>query len=142
MLKHLLLMIIALTVSATVVYANQSQAKVILPIDKADPTNGKQMYTSYCAPCHGVDGRGHGSVTSELRTHPADLTVLAKANRGKFPDVHVFSVLQFGSSVRAHGTAEMPVWGPILGKINHVNDMDRELRLANLSRYLQDIQAK
>ncbi len=24
--------------------------------------NGKQMYASYCASCHGVDGRGNGPV--------------------------------------------------------------------------------
>ena len=32
----------------------------MIPVKKTTPTDGKQMYTSYCAPCHGVDGKGHG----------------------------------------------------------------------------------
>jgi hypothetical protein len=71
-----------------------------------------------------------------------DLTGLAKANHGKFPDTHILAILQFGVEVPAHGSAEMPVWGPILGKMNHVNSQDKDLRMSNLSRYLENIQVK
>jgi hypothetical protein len=52
------------------------------------------------------------------------------------------AVLQFGSDVPAHGTAQMPVWGPILGSISNVHTQEKALRMSNLSRYLQSIQAK
>jgi hypothetical protein len=36
----------------------------------------------------------------------------------------------------------MPVWGPILGKMNVTNTQERLLRINNLSHYLESIQAK
>jgi hypothetical protein len=67
---------------------------------------------------------------------------LRRNNHGKFPDAHVVSVMQFGSDVQAHGSADMPVWGPILGHMSANNVQDKQLRISNLSRYLESIQAK
>jgi hypothetical protein len=44
--------------------------------------------------------------------------------------------------VPAHGSAEMPVWGPILGKMNLSSPQDKLLRISNLSRYLETLQVK
>ena len=92
MLKRLLFFAMAVTFALAVGFADQSNGKVIVPVNKTNPTDGKQMYTSYCAPCHGVDGRGHGPVAAALRQPPTDLTGLAKANHGKYPDTHVIAV--------------------------------------------------
>jgi mono/diheme cytochrome c family protein len=100
------------------------------------------MYLSYCAPCHGVDGRGQGPAAAALRTAPADLTSLSRNNRGRYPDTHILTVLEFGAEIPAHGSVEMPVWGPILGKMNVTNTQERLLRINNLSHYLDSIQAK
>jgi hypothetical protein len=70
------------------------------------------------------------------------LTLLTKLNHGKFPDTHIVSVLEIGADAPSHGSAEMPVWGPILGKMNVSNPQDRLLRVSNLSRYLESIQVK
>jgi mono/diheme cytochrome c family protein len=142
MLKRLLLTAMAATLAFTMSYADQSKGKLIIPVNKTSPTDGKQMFTSYCAPCHGVDGRGQGPAAGALKAPPTDLTGLAKANHGKFPDTHILSILQFGMEVRAHGSVEMPVWGPILGRMSQVNPQDKELRISNLSRYLETIQVK
>jgi mono/diheme cytochrome c family protein len=142
MLKRLLLTAMAATLAVTMVHADQAKTKVTIPVSRVTPTSGKQMYVNYCAPCHGVDGRGHGSVASALRTPPPDLTMLTRFNHGRFPDFHVVAVLQFGPEIPSHGAAEMPVWGPILAKMNQANPQDRLLRIANLSRYLDAIQAK
>jgi len=123
-------------------YADQTNRKVTIPVMKTAPTSGKLMYVNYCAPCHGVDGRGQGPVASALKTQPIDLTVLSKNNHGKFPDTHIVTVLRDGSEIPSHGSAEMPVWGPILGKMNQANSQERLLRISNLSRYLEGIQAK
>ena len=32
----------------------------------------------------------------------------------------------------------MPVWGPILGKMNRSNFQDKQLRISNLARYLEN----
>lgn len=142
MFKRLIVIAIAIAFASAIGYADQSPRKLILPVDRTNPTDGKQMYSSYCAPCHGIDGRGHGYATSALARQPVDLTTLARSNRGKFPDTHVFTVLQFGPDMRGHASSQMPAWGPILGKINHVNPLDKELRMSNLSRYLEHLQVK
>jgi len=142
MLKRLLVTVMFAALAVGMSYADQSKAKVIIPVNKTQATSGKQMYVNYCAPCHGVDGRGNGPVAAALKTPPTDLTVLSKNNHGKFPDTHIVSVLQNGSDIPSHGTADMPVWGPILGKMNQTNPQDRLLRVSNLSRYLETLQAK
>lgn len=148
MFKRVFFMAAAAVLLLASSYANQtsqSNGKVLIPVDKVNPTDGKLMYSSYCAPCHGTDGRGNGPVAGALKSQPTDLTMLAKTNNGKYPDSHVVAVLQFGSELPAHGTAQMPVWGPLLGKISN-NSAHRatetQLRIANLSRYLQSLQAK
>ena len=142
MLKRLLVIPVVAAVALTMGFADQSTRKVTINVTKTDPTNGKQMYTSFCAPCHGVDGRGHGPAAPALKAQPTDLTGLAKANHGRYPDTHIVSVMRFGIDVPAHGSAEMPVWGPILAKISKVNPQERELRTSNLSRYLETLQVK
>jgi mono/diheme cytochrome c family protein len=142
MWKYLLVIALAATLAAGIGYADQSKAKVTIPISKTTPTSGKQMYVNYCAPCHGVDGKGHGPVASALKTQPNDLTALSRANHGKFPSVHIIAVLQNGSEIPAHGSVEMPVWGPILGKMDQTNPQDRMLRVSNLIRFLDNMQAK
>jgi mono/diheme cytochrome c family protein len=142
MLKSLLVAAVAAVLAASLSFADQSQSKVVIPVNKTAPTDGKQMYTGYCAPCHGVDGKGRGPAASSLKAQPTDLTELQKNNHGKFPDTHVIAILQFGADVPAHGSSSMPVWGPILGNMNHLNVQDKQLRLSNLSRYLESIQAR
>ena len=141
-MKHLLLAGLAVALTATMGYSDQARSKIVIPVTKTAPTSGSQMYGSYCAPCHGTDGKGHGAVASALRTPPTDLTTVAKMNHGVFPDTHIVTVLQFGKEIPAHHGAAMPAWGPILGKMNQSNPQDRLLRISNLSRYLETIQVR
>ena len=144
-MKTLSVIALAAAVAAGAGYANQSTAaKVVIPISKAQATNGRQMYVDYCAPCHGVDGRGRGPVASALKQPPTDLALLSKNNGGKFPSTHVVAVLEFGSRNPAHGTADMPVWGPVFGRIDEKNSQadSAALRITNISRYLETLQAK
>ena len=142
MLKRLLLTTLAAAFAVSMGYADQSNAKVTIPVTQTSPTSGKQMFSSYCAPCHGVDGRGNGSYAPVLKTPPTDLTVLTRNNHGKYPDSHIAAVLQNGVEVPSHGTPDMPVWGPILGKMSQGNTQDRLLRISNLSRYVESLQVK
>ncbi len=142
MLKQILFAALAFTLAATVATANQPKDKVVISVGKTAATNGKLMYASYCAPCHGADGKGAGPTASALKVQPTDLTVLSKNNHGKFPDAHIVTVLQFGSELPSHGSQEMPVWGPILSNMNRYSLQDKQLRISNLSRYLETIQVK
>lgn len=142
MLKHLSLIAMAAGLVLAGGYRDQTTNKVKIPVDKTSPTDGKQMFNSYCAPCHGVDGRGNGPAARALKNPPIDLTALARNNHGKYPDTHVLSVLQFGSEIPAHGSSQMPIWGPIFRRMNVANSQDKDLRLANLTHYLEHLQVK
>ena len=141
-MKLLLVMAAIATLAVGTSYAEQSTSKVTIPVSRTTPTSGKQMYVSYCSPCHAVDGRGQGPVASALRTPPTDLTVISPNNHGKYPDSHIAAVLQNGVQIPSHGSAEMPVWGPILAKMDQGNAQGRMLRISNLSRYLETMQVK
>ena len=142
MLKRLSVTALTATLAVGMGHADQSNSKVTISVNRTAATSGRQMYVNYCAPCHGVDGRGQGPVASALKTPPPDLTVLSRNNHGKFPDSHIVAVLQNGALIPSHGSAEMPIWGPILGKMNQSNAQDRMLRISNLSRYLEALQVK
>ncbi len=142
MLKYISILAVAAAIASGMTYAAQTDSKVVIPVKKTSPVDGKQMYRSYCAPCHGMDGKGNGPVASALKTPPTNLSLLSRNNNGKFPDTHIVSVMDFGSNLPAHGSAEMPVWGPILGKMNQMNVMDKQLRISNLSHYIESLQVK
>ena len=72
---------------------------------------GKAEYQAHCAACHGIDGKGNGPASDELKTHPADLTMLAKNNNGVFPYKAITEVIDGRKAFKAHGTREMPIWG-------------------------------
>jgi mono/diheme cytochrome c family protein len=100
------------------------------------------MFVSYCASCHGADGKGNGPAAAALKMPPTDLTLLSRNNNGKFPGAHIVAVLQYGADIPSHGSAEMPVWGPILGKMDKANHQVKQLRISNLSQYLETLQVK
>ncbi len=72
---------------------------------------GKMEYQSSCAACHGMDGKGNGPVSEELKSRPVDLTLLAKKNNGVFPISKLNEVIDGTRQTRAHGNSEMPIWG-------------------------------
>jgi len=113
-----------------------------VPAAYTDPTAGKEMYNSYCASCHGVDGKGDGPAAPALKAVPTNLTTLALKNGGKFPAAHVATEIQGGAMTPAHGSKEMPVWGPIFMTIGGHSPAQVQLRIRNLTNYLESIQIK
>jgi mono/diheme cytochrome c family protein len=129
-----------------VVYASSQESKLTVPLTPTQPVNGKQMYVNYCAPCHGLDGRGGGPRAIAWKIAPTDLTQLSKNNHGVYPDVHIVAVLKFGSDNRDHGSKAMPVWGPSLLMVDHPAGGGtpnlQALRISNLVAYIQTLQTK
>jgi mono/diheme cytochrome c family protein len=112
------------------------------PAPQTSAASGKEMYMAYCASCHGKDGKGDGPAASALKDAPADLTVLAKNNSGKYPSDKVMSVLRGQANLAAHGTQEMPVWGKVFWKMSQGHEGEVQQRISNLSRYIESLQAK
>jgi mono/diheme cytochrome c family protein len=103
--------------------------------------SGEAMYKEFCAACHGADARGNGPAASTLKTRPPDLTMLAKRHGGKFPYDYVLSILRFGPGSPAHGSSDMPTWGPIFQGIDK-NSEHAQDRIKNLADYLTSLQRK
>lgn len=104
---------------------------------------GKDLYLAYCASCHGKLGKGDGPVASALKGPLADLTTISKRNRGKFPREEMEKIIlgEQKSARSAHGSEEMPVWGPVFSKVEKDQDFGL-VRVRRLVEYLISIQAK
>jgi mono/diheme cytochrome c family protein len=113
-----------------------------VPIKPTSPTSGKGMFTSYCASCHGADGKGNGPAAEALKTPPADLTVLSKNNGGKYPALKVASAIRGDSAIGAHGNKEMPVWGDLFRTISEGHQTEVDQRVANLVSYIKSLQSQ
>jgi mono/diheme cytochrome c family protein len=114
--------------------------KVATPHTNA--ANGQQMYESYCAACHGKTGKGDGPAASALKTPPSDLTTLTQNNKGQFPSLHVFHTINGEEGVAAHGSKDMPVWGPPLRAISGGSSAEVQMRISNITTYVESLQAK
>jgi mono/diheme cytochrome c family protein len=113
-----------------------------VPAPYTEPSAPAQMYKAYCASCHGVEGKGDGPAASALKAQATDLTQLSKKNGGQFPAARVNSVLSGTAELAAHGSEEMPVWGPVFRKMGTDNGSHARLRIDNLTKYLESMQAK
>lgn len=101
---------------------------------------GPDLFRVYCASCHGSDAKGAGPVAPSLKTKVPDLTLLASKNRGQFPAARVRQTVLGEDVVAAHGSREMPIWGPIFHQVE--GDVDwGNVRLENLVKYLESIQS-
>jgi mono/diheme cytochrome c family protein len=135
---------------ATFAMAQQAQqpapppAKTIkhVPVQRTNAASGQEMYTSYCAVCHGSDGTGNGPAATALKSPPTNLTELAEKNSGKYPALHVSSVIRGEADLPAHGNKDMPVWGPLFRRISQGNEGEVQQRIANLNQYIESIQKK
>lgn len=103
---------------------------------------GVDLYNAYCAVCHGKDGKGGGPAAVALKTPMPDLTTMAKRNGGKYsaPDVEA-AILGKGKMTPAHGSPDMPIWGPVFRSLT-ADESARTLRVSNLVKYIESMQAK
>ena len=129
---HCLLML-----AGTLVYAQQSSPRKLIA-----SMEGKDLYVAYCASCHGLTGKGDGPVSPDLKTPMADLRTIAKRNNGAVPKEELEKmILGEKGSRAAHGSEDMPVWGPVFRKVE--NDRDLGLvRVRHLLDYLISLQLK
>jgi mono/diheme cytochrome c family protein len=106
------------------------------------PASGVEMFKTYCASCHGVDGTGTGPAASALKKAPANLTLLAQNHKGKFPKLEVIQFIKGDAAPAAHGSRDMPMWGEVFKSFGPAQDQIVELRVKNLAEYIEGMQKK
>jgi mono/diheme cytochrome c family protein len=106
-MRKIALGLLMLSVATSTAYADEKVSE-----------SAKADYLSYCASCHGVDGKGNGPLAPTLKIAPSDLTVISKKNKGNFPYTMIRKTIESRELglARAHGPREMPVWGPIFAQ--------------------------
>jgi mono/diheme cytochrome c family protein len=110
---------------------------------------GKRDFRNYCSACHGLEGKGDGTLGEFLTLSVSDLTKLSKLNAGQFPEERVTEVIDGRAEVKVHGMRDMPVWGDWFNSEAVSQDTDRETRelvvqdrIRSLVSYIESIQEK
>jgi len=139
-----LAVLMVISVCAAAQQAPEQKAPEIkhVPIARTPANSGKEMFSSYCAVCHGKDGKGNGPAASAMKTPPTDLTVLAQKSGGRYPAQHVAAVIRGQASTPSHGSEDMPVWGPLFSSISQGHTAQVQQRINNLVEYVGTLQAK
>lgn len=128
---------IALAVMAPAVSAQRPDTR---PAEVTE--TGAETYTFHCASCHGAGGKGDGPTAPSLRQKPADLTTITRRRGGQFPRAEMSDfILGKGKRIGAHGTRDMPVWGPLFHELNPV-DSRVDIRVERLLNYIESLQVK
>jgi len=95
-----------LAIATTLLFAGSA-----LAAGNDDVRDGQKYFVRYCAACHGTDGSGDGPVAKSLAKPPANLRLLSDKYGSPLPAAKLADFIDGRDAVRAHGTADMPVWG-------------------------------
>ena len=136
-----------LFLTATLAMAQETKKTIKkVPMKQTSAASGEEMYISYCAACHGTSGKGDGPAASEFKTPPTNLTIICPQSQcGQFPNGYISQVIETGpQNAKAHGSKDMPVWGPLFSALHSTSSTQSEvkLRINNLSKYIESIQVK
>lgn len=129
-------MLLLLGVAVSGLAQTKSPRKLITSLD------GKDLFVAYCASCHGMDAKGKGPVSAVLKVEVPNLTLIQKRRGDKFPVDDVEKVILGEVDLRAaHGSREMPVWGPVFRRVEKDQDLGL-VRVRRLVDYLKTLQTR
>jgi mono/diheme cytochrome c family protein len=105
-------------------------------------SEGRVLYQTYCASCHGTTADGNGPASTALRHKPANLTLFAVANGGVFPSAKLRRIVD-GREVVAHGSPDMPVWGSAFKSTREgLDESAVRARIEAIVAYIESIQMR
>jgi mono/diheme cytochrome c family protein len=79
---------------------------------RGDAAAGAQLYSTYCASCHGPDGKGDGPVAASLEPPPANHA--DHVYIGGLSDEHLYKVISQGGAA----VGKSPLMAPWAGVVN------------------------
>ena len=134
---------LAVALTAGLTRSGGAAGATVPPEVNAGAEGGRSMFRTYCATCHGISAKGDGPLADQLRFRPADLTLLAKRNRGSFDPAKVEKIIDGRDPVKGHGGPDMPVWGDAFkGASEGYSEKAVKERIKALVDYLETIQVK
>jgi mono/diheme cytochrome c family protein len=103
---------------------------------------GERTFNTHCAACHGPLGEGDGPTAATLSVTVPNLRSLSQRNGGEFPTDAVASYIDGRSFPAAHGTREMPVWGPVFSATQRLvtGAESPQQRIEDVIAYLRELQ--
>ena len=101
---------------------------------------GRELYTRYCAACHGLNADGNGPLASVMKTPPANLRKLSERYGNPLPSARIAAFIDGSADVKAHGLRDMPVWGQRFDPEKERSPAGARPWLSALVAYLQSIQ--
>lgn len=105
--------------------------------------DGRYQYQANCQNCHGLLGKGDGTVAGILIVTPPDLTQIAARNGGAFPFWTVYEIVAGEKPVRAHQFSGMPIWADRFKTEEETRAAaPAYIRILLLTHYLESIQEK
>ncbi len=106
-------------------------------------TSGDALFKTYCGSCHGKSAKGDGPLADSLRFRPADLTLIAKRNGGKFDSDKAYRTIDGRDTIKGHGGTDMPVWGDAFKRSDEgYSEKAVKARIQSIVDYLKSIQVK
>jgi mono/diheme cytochrome c family protein len=127
--------------------AAASGAGQVAPPAGGDPAvrgvSGAYAYRTYCASCHGTDGKGEGPLAESLRFRPPDLTLIAKRHGGSYPTEKIHRIVDGRDPLAGHGGPDMPIWGDAFRNADTGYDnaqVDQKIR--SVVEFVRTLQAK
>jgi mono/diheme cytochrome c family protein len=141
MRKAVILVSVVLLIAVVAVGQATPQVQNV-PAKYTSPASGKDMFDAYCASCHGTSGKGDGPAAPAMKSPLPDLTTLAKSHGGTFPALQVNQSIVGEGNLAAHGSKDMPVWGPVFSRMSRQSAGEIQQRLHNLTRYIESLQVK
>ena len=138
---HLCAVLLAVAVVAAIAAVSPQKSAVPPPQLLPASVFGPDLFRFYCASCHGIDGRGGGPVVPALKHRAPDLTMMASREGGVFPKARVTAIVtgDQAPAIPAHGSREMPVWGPIFRALD-ADSARNKARIENLVAYVESLQ--
>jgi len=142
--RNSLWIVLAAIIALVMMVSAQETNKEIkhVPIKPTSPASGEEMYKTYCAVCHGTDGKGNGPAANALKVPPPDLTTLASKNGGKYPAMKVSAIIGGEEVLAAHGSKDMPIWGHLFRTMSGGHEGEVQQRVTNLNTYIESLQKK
>jgi mono/diheme cytochrome c family protein len=107
-------------------------------LDKQAAAKGRTTFVRYCVACHGMSVKGDGPLAKDLRVPVPDLTTLAEG--GPYPFERVVEAIAKGSTVRGHGTDDMPAWGDAFTRSEGTGAATPEQAIRNVAHYIWSVQ--